>query len=178
MIFLQKVIKVMQMRTFEERLEKTEGLADIFELVKEGVRRIHKRGRAGLTLGLAELGGRENFWIGAFYPVGSNTIIVNKTPIRSIFQEKPSLFRPYIFHILLHEYLHSLGYLDEASTRKLARHISKELFGENHVVTKMAEDMGRFLPKIVYPPLGWQPGGKFHVEMVEDFDRSSTEYIM
>jgi hypothetical protein len=166
------------MKSFEERLEEAEGFADIFELVKEGVRKVYKTGRAGLTLGLAELGGSEDGWIGAFYPMGSNIIIMNKTPLRSIFQENPALFKPYSFHILLHEYLHSLGFIDEKTTRSIVYYISKELFGENHIVTKMAEDIGKYIPRIVYPPIEWQPEEELHIEMVEDFDRSSTEYIL
>jgi hypothetical protein len=166
------------MKTFSERLGEAESFADIFEVVKEGVRKVFNIGRAGLTLGLAELGGDKNFWIGAFYPVGSNIIIVNKTPLRSIFRDKPELFKPYAFHVLLHEYLHSLGFLDEISTRELVYQISRELFGEDHIVTKIARNIEKYLPKVIYPSLDWKVDREFQIEVVKDFDRSNIEYIM
>lgn len=164
-------------KNFERRLEETESLADIFELVKRGVWKTHKKGRAGLTLGLAELGGSQAGFVGAFYPLGSNIIVMNKTPLRRIMDARPHLYKPYSFLILLHEYLHSLGYVDEAFVREMAYRISRRLFGEEHLVTQIAEDLGRFLPELMYPGPGWQPEGGY-LEMVDDFDRSSTEYIM
>jgi hypothetical protein len=165
-------------RSFNERLAEAESLADIFELVKHAVRKAHKTGRAGLTLGLAELGGSEAGFVGAFYPFGSNIIVMNKTPLRRIMTSRPQLYKPYSFLILLHEYLHSLGYVDEGFVRETAYKISLKLFGEEHLVTQIAEDLGRFLPELIDPGPGWQPTGIPAIEMVRDFDRSSTEYIM
>ncbi len=165
-------------KNFDERLEETESLADIFELVKHGVWKTHQTGRAGLTLGLAELGGSEAGLVGAFYPLGSNIIVMNKTPLRRIMASRPQLYKPYSFLILLHEYLHSLGYVDEGFVRRTAYKISLELFGEEHLVTQIAQDLGRFLPELVDPGPEWQPEGSPDIEMVRDFDRSSTEYIM
>lgn len=165
-------------KSYEERLKGTDSLADIFELVKHGVWKTHKKGRAGLTLGLAELGGNEAGFVGAFYPLGSNIIVMNKTPLRRIMSNRPRLYKPYSYLILLHEYLHSLGYVDEAFVRRMAHKISRRLFGKEHLVTQIAEDLGRFLPELIYPGQGWNPSGNPVIEMVPDFDRSSTEYIM
>ena len=90
---------------------------EIFEEVKQVVKKSEGRSRAGLMLGLQELGSPLNGFIGAYYPVASNIIVVNKTPIRRIIETKPELIKPYGFHILLHEYIHSLGFLDETITR-------------------------------------------------------------
>lgn len=60
------------MKTFTEKLEEAKNVGDIFEIVKEGVRRTLNWSRAGLSLGLAELGISAGGAIGAFYPVGSN----------------------------------------------------------------------------------------------------------
>lgn len=70
--------------------------------MKEVVRKATNSERAGLMLGLAEMGGNEGFWIGAFYPVGTNMIVMNKTPLRKIVETNPKLFNAYCFHILLH----------------------------------------------------------------------------
>jgi len=165
-------------KSFNERLTEAESLADIFEVVKHAVRKAHKTGRAGLTLGLAELGGSEAGFVGAFYPFGSNIIVMNKTPLRRIRSSQPQLYKPYSFLILLHEYLHSLGYIDEELVREMAYKISLKLFGGEHLVTKIAEDLERFLPELIHPGPDWQPPSSPAIEMVRDFDRSNTEYIM
>ncbi|RZN34105.1 MAG: hypothetical protein EFT35_09815 [Methanophagales archaeon ANME-1-THS] len=168
------------MKSYAVKLEEAKSLADIFELVKEGVRRVMRTGRAGLTLGLAELGGGEHHWVGAFYPVGSNTIIMNKVPLRRIVETDPRLYNAYVFHVLLHEYLHSLGYIDEQGARNLVLGISQELFGKEHVVTQMAHDITRFLPNLTYPTPGYfqRKLEELEIEAVKDFDRSSVNYIV
>jgi hypothetical protein len=103
---------------------------------------------------------------------------MNKAPIRGIHALNPNLFKPYIFHVLLHEYIHSLGYADEGLTRKTVHEISQELFGEEHVATEMSQNMGRFIPELSHAPEGWQPEENVAIELIRDFDRSSTEYIM
>lgn len=170
---------VNSMKNYPQKLEEAKTLPDVFELVKEGVRRVLKTGRAGLTLGLAELGGGAQTWIGAFYPLGSTTIIMNRTPLRRIVETDPRLFTAYAFHVLLHEYIHALGYADEKSTRTLVALISSELFGTEHPVAQMAHDIRLFFPQLTYPA----PGAALEdvegllLEMVPDFDRSSINYI-
>ncbi|QLJ52449.1 MAG: hypothetical protein Sv326_0274 [Candidatus Fermentimicrarchaeum limneticum] len=161
----------------EEKLESSKSIPDIFEVVKEVVRKATNSERAGLMLGLAEMGGNEGFWIGAFYPVGTNMIVMNKTPLRKIVETNPKLFNAYCFHILLHEYLHSLGILDENTTRRATYEISRTVFGDGHIVTEMAKDIRQFLPYITYPESSWAPPGELDIELVEGFDRSSITYI-
>jgi hypothetical protein len=161
----------------EEKLENSKSIPDIFEVVKEAVRKVTSSERAGLMLGLAEMGGNEGFWIGAFYPVGTNMIVMNKTPLRKIAETNPSLFNSYCFHILLHEYLHSLGVLDESITRRATYEISRAVFGEEHTVTEMARDIRRFLPYITHPESSWVPPSELNIELVDGFDRSSVTYI-
>ena len=163
-------------KTFAERLEKTKGLSDIFELVKNGVRQVLGFGRAGLNLGLSDLGAPQGGFIGAFYPVGSNIIVMNKTPLRRLRETNPTLYKPYCFHVLLHEYVHSLGMTDEHMTRKMAYEISCKLFGENHLATKMAKNIVKFLPNLVYPDVSWITPTMGPVELVENFDRSNITY--
>ncbi len=168
------------MKTYTQKLEAAKTLADVFELVKEGVRRVLKTGRAGLTLGLAELGGGAQSWIGAFYPVGSTTIIMNRTPLRRIAETEPRLFTAYAFHVLLHEYIHALGYVEEKSTRYLVALISSELFGTEHPVARMAQDIRLFFPHLTYSTPGaaaLEDVEALELEMVPDFDRSSITYI-
>jgi predicted Zn-dependent protease with MMP-like domain len=106
-------------------------LIETFEDVKIAVKKIEDRSRAGLMLGLQELGTSPSGFIGAYFPVSSNIIVVNKTPLRRIFDTNLKLFKPYIFHVLLHEYIHSLGFFDERITEQKTYDISKKQFG-NH----------------------------------------------
>ena len=93
-------------------------LINTFEQVKDIVKTEEGISRAGLMLGLQEIGANMNGFIGAYYPIASNIIVMNKTPIRRLLETKPNLLKSYIIHILLHEYIHSLGFLNENITRQ------------------------------------------------------------
>lgn len=160
---------------FSKRLEACKDLPDIFELVKDAVRQCTGWERAGLMLGLADLGGSPRGFVGAYYPVASNIIVMNRLPLRRIEQSEHALYKPYAFHILLHEYLHALGILDENATRAKVREISSELFGEEHVVTELASDLSSFVPMLMYPDPDWMPPEDAGLQLVKGFDRSSTD---
>ncbi len=150
-------------------------LIEIFETVKEAVRKNEGKSRAGLMLGLQELGASLDGFVGAYYPISSNIIVVNKTPLRRIIQTNKNLLKPYIFHVLLHEYIHTLGFLDEYTTQKKTYEISRKHFGEEHIVTQLSTNIKKFLPDIVYPLHGWLPAEDFpKIELIRGFDRSST----
>ncbi|MBS3055052.1 MAG: hypothetical protein J4452_01000 [Candidatus Aenigmarchaeota archaeon] len=166
------------MRFFEKKLKEARTMPEIFEVVKLAVVESLGMERGGLMLGLAELGAGRDFLLGAFYPVGSNIIVMNKTPLKRITETNPKLFKPYVFHILLHEYLHTLGFIDEQECQAYAFFISKELFGEDHITTRIAYNMKEFLPELSYPVYGWYPPNRFSVEIVDGFDHSNVSYIM
>ena len=162
--------------SFEGKLHEAEGIADIFEVVKEVVREVIGKERSGLMLGLADLGISNEGYIGAFYPVDSNVIVMNKAPLRRVERYRPELLKPYVFHLLLHEYIHALGIIDEGYTRQLAYAISEEIFGEGHIVTRLARNITAVLPEIMYPGADFsQPD--MNIELVEGFDMSSWGYI-
>ena len=151
-------------------------LIENFELVKEAVRKSEGRSRAGLMLGLQELGSSLSGFIGAYYQIASNIIIVNATPIRRIMQTNPQLLNPYGFHVLLHEYIHALGFLNESVTRQKTYEISKNHFGERHIVTKLSTDIKQFFPNLIYPIQGWlPPKGTPIIEIVQGFDHSNID---
>jgi hypothetical protein len=160
--------------TFDSQLDSAKDLADIFELVKRAVRKTTGRERSGLMLGLANLGGGPQGFVGAFFPIATNIIVMNSLPLRRIKETDPVLYKPYVFHILLHEYLHALGIIDESATRRKAYEISAATFGKDHPVTQFAADLSRFVPKLVYPIYGWRPQEDYQIELVRGFDRSST----
>lgn len=156
-------------------LESSRGFADIYELVKRVVRRTTEKERAGLMRGLANLGGGGDGFVGAFHPLATNIIVMNSLPLRRIEETDPALYKPHVFHILLHEYLHTLGTIDEQATRAKVREISAQAFGKDHPVAQLAADLSRFVPKLVYPVYGWKPAEEPQIELVKGFDRSSTD---
>ena len=160
---------------FQERLDRTHDIPEIFELVKLAVRKNTGKERSGLMLGLSNLGGGPQGFVGAFYPVATNIIVMNTLPLERIKQTDPTLFKPYVFHILLHEYIHTLGIIDEEATRAMALEISQKVFGPAHPATQIATDLSRFMPNLVYPLAGWKPPENPSLELVKGFDRSSTE---
>ncbi|UCH88799.1 MAG: hypothetical protein JSV49_11240 [Thermoplasmata archaeon] len=161
---------------FPKFLENAKSLADIFEVVKSAVVKSMGRSRGGLMLGLSDLGNHPQGFFGAFFPVGTNIIVMNKIPLLRIKETQPELYKPYAFHVLLHEYLHTLGYLDESVVRKMVYDISVELFGKTHLTSRIAANTSRFFPNLVYPNITWQPE-ELSIELVDDFDRSSVNYI-
>ena len=156
--------------------EVKEELIDIFEDVKKIVYKTEKRSRAGLMLGFQELGSSINGFIGAYYPVSSNIIVINQTPLRRIVETNSKLLKPYGFHVLLHEYIHSLGFLDETVTRQKTYEISKNNFGEKHVITQLSTNIKQFFPNLVYPIYGWIPPERSPpIKLVKGFDKSNTQ---
>jgi hypothetical protein len=161
---------------FIQRFEEASRVDEMFEMVKDAVRETLNRERAGLMLGLSNLGIAPQGFIGGFHQMGSNAIILNSSVLRRISQAKPGVLKPYAFSVLLHEYLHTLGILDEARTRLLTYKICMDMFGEEHPVTKMSRDFNKVAQEIVTKGGPEQPGN-FEVTFVEGFDNGETGYI-
>lgn len=162
-------------KNFINKLKESVSIPDIFEIVKEVVWKTIKRSRAGLELGLIELGNQPQGFLGAYYISGSNIIIMNETPLKRIQETNPNLLTPYIFSVLLHEYLHSLGYFNEELVKKLTYEISCEIFGSDSLMAEISRDMTKFFPNFIYPEGAPRIDGP--VKLVKDFDRSSIRYI-
>ena len=151
-------------------------LIETFEEVKKVVQYEENRSRAGLMLGLQELGTSINGFIGAYFPVASNIIVMNKTPLRRIIDTNPKFLKSYSFHILLHEYIHSLGFLNEAITKQKTYEISKNRFGENHIITQLSTNIKKFFPNLIYPNYGSIPNSNTPIiEIIRGFDKSNTD---
>ena len=121
---------------YKKSLEKAKSFADIFDLVKRTVKNYLGTDQAGLLLGLSDLGNYGNAYLGAFYSFDANTIVINKRPLNKIKQTKPDLYNPYIFHVLLHEYIHSLGIVEEDQVRMLVYEITQK---NKHLVENLIE---------------------------------------
>ena len=162
---------------YKKSLQKANNFSDIFQLVKKIVQNYLDRDQAGLLVGLSDLGTYGHSFLGAFYSLDANTIVINKRPLNRIKQNKPELYNPYVFHVLLHEYIHSLGFYEEKQVRMLVYEITKKYFGNNHLATQMALDMGKFMPQLT---LGsdFEAPEDMNIEFISGIDRDNTDYIM
>ncbi|MDD1722931.1 MAG: hypothetical protein LUQ15_05595 [Methanothrix sp.] len=161
---------------YRSRLDEAKSLPDIFERVKSLVLKSMSKSRGGLMLGMANLGNNPQGYFGGFFTTGSNVIVLNKIPLQRIMETRPELYKPYVFHVLLHEYIHSLGYLDEADVKQKVYKITKEALGEEHLATQIAADAKVFIKDLAYPGVSWKPEDE-GLELVAGFDRSSVSYI-
>ena len=125
-------------------------------------------------LAFQDLGVHPHGFIGAFHPVGSNAIVMNKAILKIIEHQKPSLLKPYVFHVLMHEYLHTLGVLNERHTELFTYDVNLQLFGRDHETTKMSFNFDRILPEIILPGFALMPRERT-IDILNDFE--ATSYI-
>ncbi len=154
-------------------LSSAEGFDVIFEMVKAATERTLGAHRAGLTLVLGDIPNN----VGAYHEMGSNAIVMNRNLLRVV--EKLSKTRArrnsYVFMILLHEYLHSLGYTSDRQVRSLGRQISDEFLGSRHLASEMAvRPLDQFFPELT-SFAAFRDKGEY--QTVRKFDSSSTPYI-
>jgi hypothetical protein len=154
------------------KIENARDYDQLFEIVKRTVEGQIGKHRAGLALVLADMPNT----IGAFHPVGSNSIVLNKSLVRAMKSVVGGReLNSFIFMVLMHEYLHSLGYLEELNVRRLCRSICKQALGEDHETVSMST--GNWLQS--HPELFTIPGSNnpTNFERIDRFDSSSTKYI-
>jgi predicted Zn-dependent protease with MMP-like domain len=156
-----------------DELDRCRNFAEIFELVKKGVKRSLGRRRVGLMLYLADL----PLNVGAYHALGTNGIVLNRAMLDIIAKNARTLreINSYVYSILLHEYLHSLGLLDERVIKKLAIKVAIENFGKDHEVAQMAlEGPLRLFPELTIRPI---PVEQEQPEIILDFERPASNYI-
>jgi len=110
--------------------------------------------------------------VGAFHPMGTNDIVINRRLLGSVASLKQ---KSNVFAILVHEYLHTFGYTDERQVRRLTYKICQENFGKTHPVVEASltgpwaqmshEDFEEIEPEL-------------NLEMVKDFERIEGGYII
>ena len=113
-------------------------MPDIFERVKRDVDNEIGRHRAGLSLGLVTndyflaMGIPRGVLVGGMFISGGTMILMNVDPLHTILDEHPNeVALGYVYHILLHEYIHSLGFFNERQCRQIVLEISKNIFKDN-----------------------------------------------
>ncbi len=158
---------------YKEAIKAIKDFKDAFDLARKAVEEHTGMRRVGLSLLLQDMPS----YIGAYHVVGSNYIVINRTvlnAIRSLAKSKEE-YNSYMFVVIMHEYLHSLGITDEMKVRRLTYLICKSLLGEEHIATKLAERD----PADIYPQIKGLALAKFSNEfqLVKDFDDSNLTYI-
>ena len=151
-------------------LERAKSYGDIFSLVKKAVKNSLKEHRVGLMLYLGNL----PMNVGAFHPMGTNDIVLNRSLLKAASNTRTK-WKAYAFSILLHEYLHTLGYTDERRVRGLTFRICMENFGGDHPVT----DASVSGPWVNLNPEAFESiGEEMELERVPDFERIESGYII
>lgn len=144
----------------------------VFNIVKSTVRMATGKERSGIGLALSDLPAT----LGAFWQVGGNYIVMNQVLIDAMTRmtQSPREFNSFIYMILTHEYIHSLGYIDEMDARKMTAVVARKAFGENHPAFTMSNgDLWT-----LYPELKNVAGGRGeNIRIIGNFDRSTTSYI-
>jgi hypothetical protein len=146
---------------------------EAFELVKSAVFAKFKMHRAGLSLILQVMPTN----LGAYHILGSNVIVMNShvlTAIRRLSGSEQE-YNAYVFMVLAHEYLHSLGIVDENRVRQMTYDLCRTLLGEDHSSTKMAKED----PSSLFPQLRGMMQTQFgrEFQIVKNFDKAGQSYI-
>ena len=122
-----------RIQEYRNRLDQASDFNDVWEIVKDSVKNVSGLYRVGMMLFLDDL----PLYLGAYHPVGTNNIILNRTLLEIVQEVKDSDANAFLYTLLLHEYIHALGYLRESEVRSLVFEISKESFGTDHIVTRL-----------------------------------------
>ncbi len=160
-----------------ESLDRSFNFSEVFQLVKTSVKSSLGRRRTGLMLGLADL----PEYIGAFHQIGSNFIVMNRLLLDQVthLAKDRRQINAYVYYTLLHEYLHSLGYVDEGQVRRLTRDICGRILGPDHPATRLAVDG----PAVVFPEMSFQHHTELRsrrlskFEIVREFEKEYRNYV-
>ena len=77
--------------------------------------------------------------LGAYHILGSNMIVANRYLLEHVKNSNSrEEYNCYVFTLLVHEYLHSLGIVNEYQVRKMTYKLCLDLFGKDHLTTKFA----------------------------------------
>lgn len=158
----------------QKRLGEAQGYGEVWEIVKDNALRFLKQQRRGMMLFLDDM----PLKLGAYHPVGTNNIVLNRALVQLVEATTKSkkLVNAFVYTLLLHEYLHALGYLRESEVRPLVFRISRSCFGEEQIVTRLAK-LGPW-SLLQDLPVNASNAPKRVMEIVKDFEKTNEEYII
>jgi len=155
-------------------IDDAEGFRGVWEIVKETVKVSLGEHRKGMLLFLDDL----PLQLGAYHQLGTNNIVLNRSLVNIVetVTKAKKLVNAFVYSILTHEYLHALGHVSEAEVRSLVYDVSKQCFGEDHIVTALAEKTPWSLLKGV--PLNGLIVSKQPMELIKDLEKPNHGYIV
>ncbi len=159
---------------YRSRIDNAQGYSEVWKIVKETVKDALGEHRVGMMLFLDDL----PLQLGAYHPLGTNNIVLNRTLVQLVEAATQSkrLVNAFVYSLLVHEYLHALGHVPETEVRPLVYQVSKDCFGEDHIVTRLAEKSPWALLRGI--PLGRIEAPKRVMEIVKDFEKTNQKYIV
>lgn len=162
-----------QQAQFRERVAGLKDFNEAFELVKSVVLQKFRMHRAGLSLILQMMPSN----LGAYHILGSNAIVMNSYLLATVRKIAGSTeeYNSYLFMVLAHEYLHSLGIVDENTVRQMTFELCNWMLGDDHAATRMAKED----PSTIYPELRLMMQSQFSrdFQVVRNFDKTNQTYI-
>ncbi len=158
---------------FGSNLDDAKNYAEVWKIVKETVAYALEKRRDGMMLFLDDL----PLQLGAYYPVGTNNIVLNRSLVEIVEANinSKSKVNALTYNLLLHEYLHALGEMSETEVRREVVEVAKKSFGETHMATVIAKKSPWILLKDL--PLGSMYTRKRIMEIVRDFEKTG-KYIV
>lgn len=169
---MTKIITVDNKINNNEKLRGLKDFNEVFEFVKYSVNSVYEMKRAGLSLMLHRMPTK----VGAYHVLGSNVIAINSILLEQVkkYSASNDEYNSYLFTVLLHEYLHSFGILDEHTVIQMSVELCEKFFGKERMVTVIAVD-----PLKIFPQLGSARYDKFEnkYELIKNFDNSNQTYI-
>ncbi len=158
---------------FASQLDNAENYGQVWQIVKDTVEFAQGKKREGMMLFLDDL----PLQLGAYYPVGTNNIVLNRALVEIVEHSvsSKSTVNALTYNLLLHEYLHALGELSEVEVRHMVVQVAKKCFGEQHIATVLACKSPWVLLKDI--PLGPFNAPKRVMEIVKDFEKTG-KYIV
>jgi len=156
------------------RIDDAEGFSGVWEIVKDTVKVSLGKHRLGMLLFLDDM----PLNLGAYHQLGTNNIVLNRTLVNIVeaVTKSRKLVNAFVYSILTHEYLHALGHVSEAEVHSLVYDISKQCFGEDHIVTTLAEKTPWSLLKGI--PLNELAVPKQPMELIKDLEKPNQSYIV
>ena len=163
-----------KMEKNQKLLDNAQGYSDVWDIVKDNTKKVLNNQRLGMMLFLDDMPLR----LGAYHPIGTNNIVLNRALVQIVRETAKSrkLLNAFIYTLLLHEYLHALGYIKETEVRALVHEISKECFGEEHITARLAELGPWALLRGL--PLDALRAPRRVMAIVKDFELINQKYII
>ena len=148
--------------------------AEVWQIVKDTVDFAFGKRRGSMMLFLDDL----PLQIGAYYPVGTNNIVLNRhlVDIVEVTLSDKKRVNALVYNLLLHEYLHALGELSEIEVRLQVVVVAEKCFGQEHSATVLAKKSPWILLKDI--PLEAAIAPKRVMQIVRNFEKTTDKYVV